>query len=66
MMDRVAIVALLWFAGWIVATSEFSKLLFNAPGTGIVWGFVIALITVFTWPWVLPRSLEHWMHDPQA
>jgi hypothetical protein len=65
-MDRVAIVALLWFVGWTAATSEFSKLLFNDPGTGAVLGFVLALITVFTWPWVLPRFLEHWMHDPHA
>jgi hypothetical protein len=65
-MDRVAIVAVLWFAGWITIGVELSKLVFNAPGSGAVWGFVLALITVFTWPWVLPRPLEHWMHDPHA
>jgi len=65
-MDRVAIVAVLWFVVWIAGGSEFSKLVFNAPGTGAVWGFVLALLTVFTWPWVLPRPLEHWMHDPHA
>jgi hypothetical protein len=65
-MDRVAIVAVLWFAGWIAGTSEFGKLLFNDPGTGAIWGFILALFTVFAWPWVLPHSLEHWMHDPHA
>jgi hypothetical protein len=65
-MDRVAIVALLWFAIWTAGASQLSKLMFNDPGTGAVWGFVLALITVFSWPWVLPRSLEHWMHDPHA
>jgi len=65
-MDRVALVAVLWFVGWIAGSLEFSKLLFNDPGTGAIWGFILALLTVFAWPWVLPPSLEHWMHDPHA
>ena len=65
-MDRVALVAVLWFAGWIAGSSELCKVLLNDPGTGAIWGFILALLTVFAWPWVLPPSVEHWMHDPQA
>ena len=61
-MDRVALVACLWFVGWIFAGLEVSKLAFNAPLSGGIWGFVLALLTVFLWPWVMPRTLEDWMH----
>ena len=36
------------------------------PGTGIVLGFLVALITIVFWPWLLPRRLEDWMCDPSA
>jgi hypothetical protein len=61
-MDRVAVVAWLWFATWIIAASQLSGLVFNAPGSGVIWGFILALLTVFLWPWVMPRALEDWMH----
>jgi putative effector of murein hydrolase LrgA (UPF0299 family) len=61
-MDRVALVACLWFVGWIAGGAELAKLMFNAPLSGSIWGFVLALITVFLWPWVMPRALEDWMH----
>ena len=65
-MDRVALVAVLWFLGWIVAGAELSKLMFNAPMSGSLWGFVLALLTVFLWPWVMPRSLDDWMHGSHS
>ena len=61
-MDRVALVACLWFVGWIAAGSEIAKLAFDAPLSGSIWGFILALLTVFLWPWVMPRALEDWMH----
>ena len=42
-VDRVALVAWLWFIFW-----------------------VFALSTVWTWPWVMPESLDDWMYDPRA
>jgi hypothetical protein len=63
-MDRVAIVALAWFVGWITAATELFKYLLNDPGTGVILGFTLALLTVFAWPWILPHRLECWMHDP--
>jgi putative effector of murein hydrolase LrgA (UPF0299 family) len=65
-MDRVALVAVLWFLGWIVAGAELAKLMFNAPLSGSIWGFVLALLTVFLWPWVMPRSLDDWMHGSHS
>jgi hypothetical protein len=61
-MDRVAVVAWLWFAGWIIAAAEFSNLTFSAPLSGVIWGFILALLTVFLWPWVMPRAVDDWMH----
>ena len=61
-MDRVALVACLWFAAWIAGGAELAKLMFSAPLSGSIWGFVLALLTVFLWPWVMPRALEDWMH----
>jgi len=34
------------------------------PGTGMVLGFLLALVTVPTWPWVLPQRVDDWMCDP--
>jgi hypothetical protein len=62
-MDRVALVAGLWFAGWIFAATELASFAFNSPLTGGITGFILALLTVFLWPWLMPRALEDWMHD---
>ena len=62
-MDRVALVACLWFLGWIIAGSELANLAFSAPLSGSIWGFILALLTVFLWPWVMPRAVDDWMHS---
>jgi hypothetical protein len=31
------------------------------PGTTVVAAFALALITVFAWPWVLPKRILNWM-----
>lgn len=63
--DRVALVAFLWFGFWILGGDLIGRW-FEMPGTGKVFGFIFALVTVLTWPWVMPRSIEDWMHDPRA
>ena len=63
--DRVAFVGMFWFALWIGLGDAVGHL-FRTPGTGMVTGFMVALATVLLWPWVLPRSLDDWMHDPRA
>ncbi len=64
-IDRVALVALLWFAFWTGAGDAVGHW-FKTPGTGMVLGFVFALFTVLAWPLVMPRAVDDWMHDPRA
>jgi hypothetical protein len=63
--DRVALVGWLWFGVWIGAGNLIGRL-FEMPGTGVVLGFLLALVTVPAWPWVLPRRIDDWMCDPRA
>ena len=60
-MDRVAIVAWGWFALWIVFGTAAGSLLFNTPWTGGITGFGFALVAVFSWPWLMPESINAWM-----
>ena len=64
-VDRVALVAWLWFIFWVVGGDLIGRW-FGKPGTGKVFGFLFALSTVWTWPWVMPESLDDWMYDPRA
>jgi hypothetical protein len=64
-MDRVAIVGLVWFVVWTGAGDAIGHL-FKMPGTGMVSGFLFALFTVLAWPWVMPKAIDDWMHDPRA
>ena len=64
---RVVVVTALWFAFWMILaaliggyTSRFGE------GTdGIYFGFFNgawwALLTSFTWPWLMPRAIDRWM-----
>jgi Na+/proline symporter len=65
-MDRVALIACLWFTGWTFGGTELAKWAFNAPLSGGIWGFVLALLTVFLWPWLMPRAVEDWMHGSHS
>jgi hypothetical protein len=64
-VDRVALVAWAWFILWIVGGDVVGRWL-NTPGTGMVFGFLLALVTVFLWPWLMPSFIDEWMHDPSA
>jgi hypothetical protein len=63
--DRVALVGWLWFVFWIVGGNLIGRW-FDMSGTGMVAGFLFALLAVPTWPWVMPESLDNWMCDPRA
>jgi hypothetical protein len=63
--DRVALVGWLWFGVWIGAGNLVGRLV-EMPGTGMVLGFLLALVTVPAWPWVLPQRIDDWMCDPRA
>jgi hypothetical protein len=64
--DRVALVGWAWFLGWIGIGYLAGRLLLGVGGTGLVVGFIIALLSVPAWPWLLPQRLEDWMCDPRA
>jgi hypothetical protein len=61
--DRVAIVGLIWFVAWTFAGDAAGRWIFACPGTGLVLGFLIALITLPAWPWIIPPPLDDWMHE---
>jgi hypothetical protein len=63
MDDRVILVALLWFAGFTIAGDEIGRLLFAAPGIGATVGFFFALVSLLSWPFIMPSALQRWMHD---
>jgi hypothetical protein len=65
-MDRVAIVALGWFAFWIALGYSTGTLLFSSPGTGTVLGLGFALLATPAWPWVMPETINDWMDDRLA
>ena len=63
MDERVALVGLIWFAGFIFAGDFIGRLLFATPGTGATLGFFAALALLLAWPFIMPLALERWMHD---
>ena len=63
--DRVALVAWLWFIFWVVGGDLIGRW-FAMPGTGMVAGFLLALVMVPAWPWLMPEFVDDWMYDPRA
>jgi hypothetical protein len=59
-MDRVALVAICWFAFWIVAGVVLGRYL-EMPGFGGIYGFIFALVTGFAWPRGSPHRPPAWM-----
>lgn len=64
-VDRVAFIGWMWSAVW-GGIGYLAGWLFEFQGTGLVFGIIFALITVFLWPWVLPEFIDDWMSDPGA
>jgi hypothetical protein len=68
-MARVALVAAIWFAFWMTLGSIVGAYTGgdhgdwqNALYGGIFNGALLAVLTSFAWPWVMPRRLERWMY----
>ena len=36
---------------------------FGTPKTGTIDGFIFALLAIFTWPWLMPKFIDHWLDD---
>ncbi len=60
MGNRVVLFLTFWLALWIAAGAGIGAL-FGTLGTGVVDGFVFAVLSTFLWPWIMPASLDHWM-----
>jgi hypothetical protein len=53
---------------WMIAGALFGALTAAKPDLvangiyyGIFNGAVVAVVTSFAWPWILPRTLDRWM-----
>jgi len=69
---RVFLVALIWFAFWMTLAAAVGGWM-SAPASradGIYFGFFNgawwALITSFTWPWIMPAAIDRWMYNPET
>jgi hypothetical protein len=67
-MERVAVVAGLWFLMWMIIGSALGGLTGGAHGgvqNGIYFGLFngawLAVLTSFAWPWILPERINRWM-----
>ena len=65
MADRVALVAFCWFVLFIGGGIALGSIV-DAPRTGAVDGFFLALLALGVWPVVMPDAVENWMNDPLA
>ena len=61
-MDRVALLAFIWFVFWTTVGVIIGRWL-ETPGFWTVGGFVFALLTVLIWPYILPNRLLDWMDE---
>jgi hypothetical protein len=63
MAHRVVILLTLWLALWMVLGAFVGQFLFYTFWTGVVNGFVFAVVTTLLWPWILPPAVDRWMDD---
>lgn len=68
-MKRIAAVAAVWFAFWMILMSVAGGLTGGDHGdwqnrlyAGFFNGALIAVLTSFLWPWLMPRRFERWMY----
>ena len=66
---RVAIVAAIWFAFWMILAAVIGGMMAGTPAdrtNGIYFGFFNgawwALLTSFAWPWIMPSAIDRWMY----
>ena len=59
-MNRIPLVLFLWFAAWITAGFFLGRAL-ETPGVYTVAGTILALVSLFLWPFIFPERLQDWM-----
>jgi hypothetical protein len=67
-MQRVAVVAGCWFLLWMAIGALVGGLSGGSRADvatnvyfGVFNGTLWAVITSFSWPWIMPNSIERWM-----
>jgi hypothetical protein len=72
-MGRTAVIALLWFALWMMVGGTVGGLTAPKPEmvtTGIYYGVFngafFAVLSSFAWPWIMPRFIDRWMSRGEA
>jgi hypothetical protein len=66
MAHRVVLLLTLWIALWMGAGAVVGHLLFYTFWTGVVDGFVFAVLTTFLWPWIMPEAIDNWIDGVKA
>ena len=68
-MGRVALVGFIWFTFWMTLCATVGGFTGgdhgnweNALYAGIFNGAWLAVLTSFSWPFIMPRRLERWMY----
>jgi len=59
-MNRVPLVLALWFALWTTSGYLLGRAL-ETPGIYTTAGLVLALLSIFSWPFIFPERLQDWM-----
>jgi hypothetical protein len=54
------------FTGWLIVWMCVGAVvgsLFGSLGTGITNGFIFAVVSIFSWPWIMPTIINEWMSE---
>jgi hypothetical protein len=57
---RVVVLFTCWMIFWMSLGTAIGAM-WGVPKTGAVDGFAFALLATFSWPWIVPRTLDEWM-----
>jgi hypothetical protein len=70
---RVFLVGAIWFGFWMILAAAVGGWLSPPPAdraNGIYFGFFNgawwALLTSFTWPWIMPTAIDRWMYRSEV
>ena len=59
-MNRVPLVLAVWFIVWTTAGYLLGQYL-QTPGFFTIAGFLLGLVSVFSWPFIFPERFLDWM-----
>jgi hypothetical protein len=62
---RVTLFLTCWLALW-TAIGLGIGFVFRTPMTGMIDGFIFAVLSTFLWPWIVPNFLDDWMDGQTA